>query len=111
MPWSGADMTAWVGVFDGLCAIDIDHCLDEDGTPSPLAVDVVSAMESYTETSPSGQGVRIFYRASGFNYDKSRYYLMNAVQGLEIYVSGATNKFLTVTGNSGPWAGPFPRPF
>lgn len=97
-----------VGVFDGLCAIDIDHCLDEDGTPSPLAVDVVSAMESYTETSPSGQGVRIFFRASGFNYDKSRYYLMNAKRELEIYVSGATNKFLTVTGNSGPWAGSFP---
>ena len=33
---------------------------------------------------------------------------MNAKQGLEIYVSGATSKFLTVTGNSDPWAGPFP---
>lgn len=97
-----------VGVFDGLCAVDIDHCIAADGTPSPLAVDIVSTMESYTETSPSGQGVRIFFRASGFNYDKSRYYLMNAKQGLEIYVSGATNKFLTVTGNSEPWAGPFP---
>lgn len=97
-----------VGVFDDLCAIDIDHCLDEDGTPSTLAVDVVSAMESYTETSPSGQGVRIFFRASGFNYDKAHYYTMNAKQGLEIYVSGATSKFLTVTGNSEPWAGPFP---
>ena len=97
-----------VGVFDGLCAIDIDHCLDEDGTPSPLTVDVVSAMESYTETSPSGQGVRIFFKAAGFTYDKARYYTMNAKQGLEIYVSGATNKFLTVTGNSEPWAGPFP---
>ena len=97
-----------VGVFDGLCAIDIDHCIAEDGTPSPLAVDIVSTMESYTETSPSGQGVRIFFRASGFNYDKAHYYTMNAKQGLEIYVSGATNKFLTVTGNSEPWAGPFP---
>ena len=97
-----------VGVFDGLCAVDIDHCIAEDGTPSTLAVDVVSAMESYTETSPSGQGVRIFFKAAGFTYDKARYYTMNAVQGLEIYVSGATNKFLTVTGNSGPWAGPFP---
>lgn len=97
-----------VGVFDGLCAVDIDHCIAEDGTPSPLAVDIVSTMESYTETSPSGQGIRILFKAAGFTYDKSRYYTMNAKQGLEIYVSGATNKFLTVTGNSEPWAGPFP---
>lgn len=97
-----------VGVFDGLCAVDIDHCVAEDGTPSPLAVDIVSTMESYAETSPSGQGIRIFFKAAGFTYDKSRYYTMNAKQGLEIYVSGATNKFLTVTGNSEPWAGPFP---
>ena len=97
-----------VGVFDGLCAVDIDHCIAEDGTPSPLAVDITSTMASYTETSPSGQGIRIFFKAAGFTYDKSRYYTMNATQGLEIYVSGATSKFLTVTGNSGPWAGPFP---
>lgn len=97
-----------VRVFDGLCAVDIDHCIADDGTPSPLAVDIVSTIESYTETSPSGQGVRIFFKAAGFTYDKARYYTMNAKQGLEIYVSGATSKFLTVTGNSDPWAGPFP---
>lgn len=97
-----------VGVFDSLCAVDIDHCIAEDGTPSSLALDIVSAMESYTETSPSGRGIRIFFNAAGFTYDKSRYYTMSAKQGLEIYVSGATSKFLTVTGNSGPWAGPFP---
>jgi putative DNA primase/helicase len=97
-----------VGIFSGLCAIDIDGCLDEDGTPSPLAVDVISTMESYTETSPSGRGVRIFFRAPGFTYDKDRYYTMNASRDLEIYVSGATSKFLTVTGNSQPWGGSRP---
>ena len=97
-----------VGVFDGLCAVDIDHCIADDGTPSTLAVDIISTLESYTETSPSGQGIRIFFKAAGFTYDKARYYTMNATQGLEIYVSGATSKFLTVTGNSDPWAGPFP---
>ena len=94
-----------VGVFDGLCAIDLDICLSEDGTPSPLAVDVFSTMQSYTETSPSGRGVRIFFRASDFTYDKNRYYTMNASLGLEIYVFGATSKFLTVTGNSQSWGG------
>lgn len=94
-----------VGVFDGLCAVDIDDCLDEDGTPSPLALDVITTMQSYVETSPSGRGVRIFFRASGFGYDKSRYYTMNASRGLEVYVYGQTHKFLTVTGNSQPWGG------
>lgn len=106
--WYGGYDGPGVGTFDGLCAVDIDGCLDEDGTPSPLAADIISALESYTETSPSGRGIRIFFRASGFDYDKGRYYTMNAKEGLEIYVSGATNKFLTVTGNSKPWAGAFP---
>ena len=103
--WRGGFDGPGVGVFDGLCAVDIDHCIAEDGTPSPLAMDIVSTLGSYTETSPSGQGVRIFFRASGFNYDKGHFYTMNAKQGLEIYVSGATSKFLTVTGNSAPWGG------
>lgn len=94
-----------VGLFDGLCAVDIDNCLSEDGTPSLLALDIVSTLGSYTETSPSGQGIRIFFRASGFTYNKNRYYTMNASLGLEIYVSGATSKFLTVTGNSQTWGG------
>ena len=97
-----------VGVFNGLCAIDIDDCLDENGTPSPLARDIVSTMQSYTETSPSGRGIRIFFKAADFPYDKARYYTMSTAQGLEVYVSGATSKFLTVTGNSAPWAGAFP---
>lgn len=103
--WPGRYDGLGVGLFDGLCAVDIDGCLDEDGIPSPLAADIISTLESYTETSPSGRGVRIFFRASGFTYDKRRFYTMNAKQGLEIYVSGATSKFLTVTGNSQPWGG------
>lgn len=97
-----------VGVFDGLCAIDLDNCLSEDGTPSSLALDIIGTMQSYTETSPSGHGIRIFFRASGFGYDKSRYYTMNASRGLEVYVYGHTHKFLTVTGNSQMWGGTQP---
>ena len=94
-----------VGVFDGLCAIDIDHCLDENGTPSDLAAEIVYTMQSYTETSPSGQGLRLFFTAPGFEYDKVRFFTMNAARGLEVYVYGHTHKFLTATGNSQPWGG------
>lgn len=94
-----------VGVFDGLCAIDIDHCLDENGTPSNLATEIMYTMQTYCETSPSGQGLRLFFTAPAFEYDKTRFYTMNASRGLEVYVYGHTHKFLTVTGNSQPWGG------
>lgn len=88
-----------VGVFDGLSAIDIDHCVKADGTLTPFAADVVETMDSYAEHSPSGKGVRILFAAEGFEYDKAFYYINNRKVGLEVYVCGATNKFLTVTGN------------
>ena len=89
-----------VGVFDGLCAIDIDHCVKPDKTLTALAADVAEIMDSYTEYSPSGTGLRILFTAEGFEYDKTRYYINNQKLGLEIYVSGATHKFLTVTGSA-----------
>ena len=90
-----------IGIFDGLGAIDIDHCIDQTGEISDLAVDVMCTMDAYTERSPSGQGLRILFQVpSGFQYDKSRYYINNHKLGLEIYISGATNKFVTVTGDA-----------
>lgn len=87
-----------IGVFDDICAVDIDDCV-EDGTLSEMADDIVKMMDSYTEYSPSGTGVRIFFKANGLSYDKERYYVNNRKFGLEIYVSGYTNKFVTATGN------------
>ena len=78
-----------VGVFDGLCAIDLDHCVSPDKTLTALAADVAQIMDSYTEYSPSGTGLRIFFTADGFAYDKALYYINNQKLGLEIYVSGA----------------------
>ena len=63
-----------VGVFDGLCAIDLDRCVQPDKTLTALAADVVETMDSYTEYSPSGTGLRILFSADGFAYDKARYY-------------------------------------
>jgi putative DNA primase/helicase len=42
----------------GIVGIDIDHCIQE-GQPSHEAKQMVSALGSYTETSPSGTGIRI----------------------------------------------------
>ncbi|MDL2225077.1 phage/plasmid primase, P4 family [Eubacteriales bacterium OttesenSCG-928-M02] len=88
-----------VGIFGNLCAIDIDHCIDGDAI-FDMALDINFIMESYTEKSPSGTGLRILFYASDFVYDKEKYYINNTKMGLEIYVAGATNKYVTVTGNT-----------
>ena len=87
-----------LGIFDGFCAVDIDHCV-KDGVLSDLANEIVNTIVSYTEYSPSGEGVRIIFKAQGVDYDKQRYYINNHKLGLEIYVSGCTNKYVTLTGN------------
>lgn len=88
-----------VGLFGRLGAIDIDHCLDEAGRPSALAQDIVHTMGAYTEVSPSGRGLRILFTVpEGFRYDKARYYINNQGLGLEVYIAGATQKYVTVTG-------------
>ena len=87
-----------IGVFNNICAIDIDHVIDENGVLSDKANEIIKKMNSYTEFSPSGKGIRILFKCDdGFSYDKTKYYIKH--DDLEIYVSGMTSRFLTVTGN------------
>ena len=106
--WDFATALQAVEIFDGIgflvgngvCAIDIDHCFDENDNLSPLAQDIVRLFPgSYIERSPSGKGLRIIFLASGFKFDKIKYYINNRKIGVEVYVSGATNRYVTVTGN------------
>ena len=87
-----------VGVFGDVCAIDLDNCITADGKLSEKAKDIISRMHSYTELSPSGKGIHILFRAPHFDYDKSKYYINNQSEGIEAYIAGATNKFVTITG-------------
>ena len=43
----------------GIVGIDIDHCI-ENGQISDEAQQIITTMNSYTELSPSGTGIRIF---------------------------------------------------
>lgn len=88
-----------IGIFDGIAAIDIDHCL-QDGELSAMAADIVETMDTYTEISPSGEGLRIVFLAPGFQYDRGKYYINNQKKGLEIYLPGMTNKYVTITGDT-----------
>ena len=88
-------------VSEGIGAIDIDHCIREDGTLNDVAATVLSMFNtSYFERSPSGTGLRGFFKLSpDFTYDKTVYYINNRQHGLEVYLPGTTNRFVTVTGD------------
>ncbi len=88
-----------IGIFNGICAIDLDNCVSDSGYYSQTAAEIVELMQSYTEYSPSGNGLHILFRADGFQYNTEQYYIMNHKSGIEVYVAGATNKYVTITGN------------
>lgn len=87
-----------LGIFRGYSAIDIDHCIDEDGNISEMAKDIIDFCQSYTEYSPSRTGIRIIFKTQT-KIDKSEYYINNSKRGLEVYISNNTNKFVSITGN------------
>ena len=77
---------------DPFCGIDLDHCLDNDGTVAPAALDWIKRFGSYAEISPSGTGVHILIKAnlSGGGRRTGR---------VEMYDSG---RYFTITGTRVP---------
>ena len=69
--------------------IDLDHVVSDSGEISQEASDIVNAVQTYTEYSPSGSGIRMF--AIGSLPDSGR-----RKGNFEFYESG---RYLTVTGN------------
>jgi len=49
---------------DPFVAVDLDHCIDKDGTLEPKADEIVRELDSYTEITPSGEGLRIIARGA-----------------------------------------------
>lgn len=88
-------------VSESIGAIDIDHCIREDGSLNDVAASILGIFSTaYFERSPSGTGLRGFFRLSpDFAYDKTVYYINNRKHGLEVYLPGTTNRFVTVTGD------------
>jgi hypothetical protein len=78
----------------GVVGIDLDDCV-ADGVVAPWAQEIVAALDSYTELSPSGRGLRIFSRAEILN-DWTNHEI-----GIEVY-GGHEFRFLTVTGQHLP---------
>jgi primase-polymerase (primpol)-like protein len=73
---------------DGLCGVDLDHIVNDDGTIEPWADRIVRALDSYTEFSVSGKGLHVFchgvipdgkgHRRGQLEiYDRSRYFTVS----------------------------------
>ena len=90
-----------IRVSEGIGAIDIDHCIRQDGALNDVAARILATFKDvYFERSPSGTGLRGFFMLDpDFVYDKSAYYINNRRLGLEVYLPRATNRFVTVTGD------------
>jgi putative DNA primase/helicase len=86
---SGADGVGFA-LGGGLGGVDLDDCV-VDGELTPAARAIVAELDSYTELSPSGTGVKIFVKAPEYAAQKRA--------GLEIYCIG---RYFTVTGNHLP---------
>lgn len=74
---------------NGLIGIDIDHCIDAEGNLTEQAQEITTAIDSYTEYSPSGGGLHIL--CFGKIPDEG-----NKRDDVEIY---SKDRFFTLTGN------------
>jgi hypothetical protein len=82
---------------DGLVGFDFDHVLDENGQIiDPEIAEMIARLDSYTETSPSGAGLRVFVLGALPPGGRK-------ARNVECY---DTSRFLTVTGRRFPGTPP-----
>ena len=74
----------------GIVGVDIDHCRNEDGSFNETATTILDRYPSYTEVSPSGTGLHIFYRGAMPGKGNK-----NSASGVEMY---AAARYFTMTG-------------
>ena len=89
-----------------LCVIDID-AHHTDGSTNPFADEVMAMFAgTYTEYSPSGNGYHILCNVrldrmplDAYGKLSDIFYSKNSGSELEIYIGGATNRYMTYTGD------------
>lgn len=81
---------------DGWAGVDLDGCRDPDiGTIHPWAQEVINRLDSYTEVSPSGTGVKVFLVAEMPSQTRHRTKEV-PIKEIEMYDRG---RYFTVTGH------------
>lgn len=76
---------------DPFVGVDLDHCI-KDGELEQWAQDIVDKIQSYTEVTPSGEGLRIFVKGTLPQEGRKR-------GNFEVY---SHSRYLTITGNHLP---------
>ena len=76
-----------------ISGIDLDHVVRDDGTLEPFAEEIVNLMDSYTEYSPSGNGLHIVCKTVLKNIGRKK--RINTLSAIEMYNYG---RYFTVTG-------------
>lgn len=94
-------------VFDGngIVGIDLDHCFNLDGTVKKEFLEILSTLISYTEVSPSGNGLHIFIKCKEHPYysrdapteefPEGKEHFGKKKNDLEVY---SKERYFTVTG-------------
>lgn len=80
---------------DPYVGVDLDDCIGDDGQVVPVAWEIIDELCSYSETSPSGQGVKVFLRAVKPDGSGSRSKAIAGFRETEVYDRG---RFFAVTG-------------
>jgi hypothetical protein len=87
--WSFAGLGRVFRTGEELVGIDIDKCIDETtGEVTPWALEIIETLNSYSEISPSGRGIKVWVYAPSVNR-------AHVKPGLEIYPH---RRYFTVTG-------------
>jgi hypothetical protein len=88
---------------DELQGVDLDACIDADGALEPWAQQVVKRLNTYTEVSPSGRGLKCFFygpvgKSSEVSFGEPQDIGADQPKRRELaYFTGA--RYFTVTGN------------
>ena len=80
---------------DGLWGVDLDHAIDpETQEIATWAREIIAALDTYTEISPSGTGFHLIAKAEGFSVERNKKPVPGTPGIVEMY--GAANANATV---------------
>ena len=84
---------------ESICGVDLDHVINtETGELHPIAAELVADFNSYTELSPSGSGLHIYYKGKHHpDWGRKIKDAFGSGSEFEIY---QTERYFTVTGKS-----------
>jgi biotin operon repressor len=79
---------------EGMVGVDVDDCILHGGRYHSVAEVVMGACDTYTEISPSGQGIKMI----AYGHLDRKMKSVNHQAGVEMFDGGDTNRFFTITG-------------